>query len=122
MSGGWRSYRGAPEPGTRLCTLDDLAVGRALCLDVAGFPLVLLRLGADSVRAYVNACPHQYLPLDHRADRVLSADGRALLCTNHGAAFAVETGLGVAGPGLGACLDPVPVTLADGTVRIADEA
>lgn len=70
------------------------------------FPLLVLRDGAQ-FRAFVNACPHQYLPLDYRGDRLLSADGTALLCTAHGARFDKSTGAAISGADCG--LDPVPV-------------
>ena len=103
--------------GHPICARDAIVDGGVLCVEVDGFPVLLLRQG-DGVRAYVNACPHQYLPLNHRGDQVLSADGTVLRCTNHGAGVAVETGLGVEGPGIGACLDPIPVTVSDEAVIV----
>ena len=68
--------------------------------------------------SYVNACPHQYMPLNYQGDKLISPI-RPCRCTMHGAGFSVETGEGVEGLGIGECLDPVPVAIADGTVRIA---
>lgn len=108
MSEAWKTYAHAPASGARICAAGDVPASGTLCLDLAGYPLLLLRVGGR-VRAYVNACPHQYLPLDHRGPKLLSADGRVLRCTNHGAGFSAETGEGVEGLGLGCALDPVPV-------------
>ncbi len=81
----------APASGTVLCEIDDIAGGlHSACL--GGFAYLVLD-SADGPRAYVNACPHQFLPLDHRGDQVVGADGR-LLCTNHNAAFDAQTGEG----------------------------
>ncbi len=106
----WKSYSGAPAEGHPICVLDDIADGGALCLEIDGFPVLLVRKG-NTVRAFVNACPHQYLPLNHRGERVISADGAVLRCTNHGAGFSAETGEGVEGVGIGTCLDAIPVAV-----------
>lgn len=121
MSSAWKSYRGAPQEGARICPLSEIAEGGTKCLAPDGFPLLLVRQNG-AVRGYVNACPHQYLPLDHRGDRLISADGTILRCTNHAAGFSAETGEGVEGLGLGACLDPVPVAIEDGVVVIRSDA
>jgi nitrite reductase/ring-hydroxylating ferredoxin subunit len=73
------------------------------------------------VQAFVNACPHQYLPLDHRGDSILSADGTVIRCTNHGAGFCASTGHGVEGLGIDQQLDVVPVRICDlGQIVIDD--
>lgn len=119
MSDAWRKYRGAPADGTELCRLDAIPEPGTLGLSVAGFPVLLARSGA-LLRAYVNACPHQYLPLDHTGDRLISADGTVLRCTNHSAGFRLADGEGVEGLGLGCALDAIPVVVdAGGMVVIA---
>ena len=110
MSDAWKDYPGAPAPGAVIGPLTIAVEGQATCVEVGAFPLVLLRK-AGSVRAFVNACPHQYLPLNYKGDRLLSSDGTVLRCTNHSAGFDASTGEGVEGLGLGACLDPVPVAV-----------
>ncbi len=81
----------------------------------------VIRRGAD-LRAYVDECPHQFLPLTWRGGRVLSADRGRLRCSNHGAEFAVEDGRGVSGPGSACGLTPVPLRVdPDGTVRVDDD-
>ncbi len=76
---------------------------------------------AGTLAAYVNACPHQYLPLDHRGANVLSADGTVLRCTNHSAGFRVEDGIGVEGLGLNCALDAIPIVVDDeGRIRVRD--
>jgi nitrite reductase/ring-hydroxylating ferredoxin subunit len=120
MSDAWKSYRGAPADGTILCDAEDLADGevKSLKLGTAAFPILLVR-SAGALGAYVNACPHQYLPLDHRSGHVLSADGSVLRCTNHGAGFRVEDGVGVEGLGLNCGLDAIPIVVDDeGRIRV----
>ncbi|MEM8869573.1 MAG: Rieske 2Fe-2S domain-containing protein [Pseudomonadota bacterium] len=119
MSDAWKSYRGAPVEGAVVCGAEDVPDGNTLCLELDGFPLVLVRMG-ERVRAYVNACPHQYLPLDHMGDKLISADKTILRCTNHLAGFSVVTGEGVEGLGIGECLDTVPVSLVDGHILVGD--
>ncbi|MCF3972721.1 Rieske (2Fe-2S) protein [Paracoccus salsus] len=114
----WTDYSTAPEPGTVICHSDEVTGVHALSVTTGKgeFPLLVLR--ADGIfRAYVNACPHQYLPLNYRGDRLLSADGTMLLCTGHGARFDIHTGAVVSGADCG--LDAVPVTVVDGMLRIA---
>lgn len=116
MTQDWQQYRSAPALGTRLVRLDDVAPGSTLSLTLQGehgsFPLLLVRLD-DALLAYVNACPHQYLPLDQRGKRVLSQDGEQLRCTNHDATFSARSGEGTGGLGLDCALDPVPVSVDD---------
>ncbi len=108
----WTDYSTAPAPGTPICTTEQ--VGRVLSVGVntanGCFPLLVVRVG-EAFRAYVNACPHQYLPLDYRGTQLLSADGTMLLCTAHGARFNLATGAAVDGVDCG--LDPVPVAVTD---------
>ncbi len=84
--------------------------------------VLVVRRGAE-LRAYLDLCPHQYLPLTWRGPRgVLSADGERLRCTNHGAEFAVADGRALSGPGDGCGLTPVPLRVElDGTLVIADD-
>ncbi|GLK64410.1 Rieske 2Fe-2S domain-containing protein (plasmid) [Paracoccus kondratievae] len=114
----WRDYASAPPAGTDICAEADL--DRIRCLTVESdnghFPLLLVRL-TEEIRAYVNACPHHYLPLDHLGDSILSADGRRLMCSVHGATFDIASGAAVQGTDCG--LDPVPLMISNGMIRIA---
>ncbi|MBT9385284.1 Rieske 2Fe-2S domain-containing protein [Pseudooceanicola sp. CBS1P-1] len=114
----WTDYRAAPPPGTPVCAAARIEGVLALSVQSAqgALPLLLARTPLG-LRAYVNACPHQYLPLDYRGPQVLSACGGALLCTAHGARFDIATGAALAGADCG--LDPVPLEERDGIVFIA---
>lgn len=118
MTGEWRSYPRAPAAGTPVCRSDELAVGAARSADLDGFPILLIRTKLG-LKAYVNACPHQFLPLDYRSGHILSSDGRTLRCSNHEAGFDVETGAGVEGLGAGCQLDAIPLREADGVITVA---
>ncbi|MGR4069116.1 Rieske (2Fe-2S) protein [Billgrantia sp. C5P2] len=114
MAQAWQQYRSAPALGTRLVRLEELTSGDTYSLTLTGekgsFPLLLILLD-DALLGYVNACPHQYLPLDQRGPRILSRDGEQLRCSNHDATFSSRTGEGLGGLGLGCALDPVPVSV-----------
>ena len=108
MSDAWTTYPGAPDPGARICHVDDLPDAGALPFEIGTFPILVVCAGGE-LRAFVNACPHQFLPLTYRGNAVLSADETTLRCTNHDAAFDAQTGQGLSGFGQGCELDPVPV-------------
>ena len=71
------------------------------------------------VRAYENSCPHLRMPLETVPDRFLDAERHYLVCSMHGARFAVADGYCVSGPCQGAWLRAVPVTVEGGEVRLA---
>ena len=123
----WNESPLAPCPGTSLGPLAALAdytvrefefgEGRRV------FSMLAIRRGND-VRAYVNACPHVWLPLTFRSSRLLSEDGQRLTCSNHLAQFAVDDGRALSGPvepGCGLIRVPVHVD-ARGEVVIGDRA
>jgi nitrite reductase/ring-hydroxylating ferredoxin subunit len=116
----WQDLSSAPAIGTVLCHRDAVkgALPYSVETEKGTFPIILVETDAG-IAAYVNACPHQYLPLDYRSPKILSADGRKLICSGHGALFDIETGEGLSGDGLGCTLDQVPVSLdPDGMIRI----
>ena len=98
------------DPGAKGITLETPEGRREL--------FVVRRLG--HVFAYENACPHIGTPLDFLPDRFLTADGRHLLCSTHGALFEITTGLCVHGPCRGQSLKPVPVAVRNGQVVLAN--
>ena len=103
----------------RLQDFPDGAATPARCVtDGREVAVLVVRRGTE-LRAYLDLCPHQCLPLTWRSPRVLSTDGERLRCTNHGAEFAVADGRGLSGPGSACGLTPVPLRLdPDGTVRV----
>jgi nitrite reductase/ring-hydroxylating ferredoxin subunit len=110
--------------GTVLARLADLPDGATRGFDLTDeeWPLrgFLVRLG-DAVHAYVNRCPHAGRPLNFLPDRFLSADGELIQCVAHGALFEKDTGLCIAGPCVDESLRRIPVQVADGEVRLAED-
>lgn len=121
-----------PQTDRRLCRLADLPpeTARGFSLvdasakdgagggDVAKLEVIVWRdadadtdAGAGPVlRGFVNKCPHLGLPLETFPDRFLSADGRTLICSAHGAQFDVS-GQCIAGPCQGQKLISVNVEI-----------
>lgn len=107
-----------PAPGTALIALDELADPEARALDFRNgdwlFSIIVVRRG-DDVTGFINWCPHAGAPLERPDGRVPIEEGRYLVCTAHGASFAIEDGAcagGLAKRGL----VPFPVTIRDGMV------
>jgi naringenin degradation protein FdeD len=107
-----------------LCRLDELPDGAARGFGPApgGFTgLVAIRQGA-AVYVYVNACPHLGTPLEFMPDRFLSQDGSRIVCATHGAEFRIADGVCLLGPCIGDSLEPVAVSIEDGTLLVPEDA
>jgi nitrite reductase/ring-hydroxylating ferredoxin subunit len=111
----WADFPDAPAPNTPVCTQEQLQTG-VTALSIGDFPILLVH---DSLgtRAFVNACPHQFLPLDYRG-AILGADGTHLICSNHDATFDAMSGQGLSGFGLNCGLSPVPLVFSAGMCYI----
>jgi nitrite reductase/ring-hydroxylating ferredoxin subunit len=68
--------------------------------------------------AYINCCPHQFIPLETFPNHFLTEDKKHLVCSGHGARFALETGACVSGPCLGKGLDRLAIAEKDGAVYL----
>jgi len=104
--------------------LDDLAEGQARGFDLRGEGrdgLFVVRSGGR-LYAWRNACPHlDGAPMAWRKDAYLSADGRRIVCSAHGAQFDIASGVCLRGPCLGQALTPVPLHFEpDGSVHCMD--
>ncbi len=84
--------------------------------------LILYRDGEGGVRAWLNTCPHAGRRLDFAPGKFLRTRKGELVCAVHGATFALPEGNCVAGPCRGECLCAVSVHVADGQVRLGDDA
>lgn len=77
--------------------------------------VIVLRAG-DDVTAFVNLCPHFWIPLNV-GERPATFRNH-VLCANHYAAFRFRDGYCVEGPCEGSSLDPVPLAVRDGRVAV----
>jgi len=86
----------------RLCRLTEIPDGTARGFVIEdgserGLDLFVFRNGERAI-AWRNECPHQGTPLETFPDRFLTRDGRAYLCTTHGAQFRLTDGYCFKGP------------------------
>ena len=88
-----------------LCHSTDLRDGGlAVSVDVvfAGLTCRAFALRyRGQVQAYINRCSHVALELDWQPNKFFDASGQHLICANHGAIFAPDTGACLGGPGRG---------------------
>ena len=71
-----------------LCNNDDLNDHQPRSFSVEtdqGTVELLLLKQQDTVRAYLNHCPHLGIPLNWQPDEFLSIDGAHIQCSTHGA-------------------------------------
>lgn len=113
----WQDFPNAPAMGARVCTAVQIPQTGVQSFDINGFPLILVA-SAEGLKAFVNACPHQFLPLDWRSANIVSPDAQILRCSNHDAGFDACSGAGLDGHAQGCALDPVPVRLDGDTLVI----
>ncbi len=112
----------ATPAGVTLCRLEDIADGAArnfvLQMRAGRFHGFVVRK-AGAVHGYVDRCPHAGLPLAQQLDQYLTHDGSLILCSWHGALFAVESGACLGGPCAGQSLTAWPVAVRDGAIVTA---
>jgi len=107
-SGEWRCAAARVPPGRSAMFRLERA-GRAVSAFVVNHD--------GEFRAYVNRCPHVGTPLDLWPNEFFTDDGRALICSTHGAVYEPLTGRCTAGPCVGDRLAALPLTR-DGDVLV----
>lgn len=108
----YTDFPDAPGVGTVLCAMSDIPAGGYFSVMLGGFPVLVV-----GDQAYVNACPHQFLPLD-RNGSVIGADG-TIICSNHTAKFDAKTGQGISGFGQGCALISIPTQIKSDNLVVA---
>lgn len=114
-----RSPMWHPAPGTEICPLSalDEKPARSFVLRAADnqdnqdnqLDIIVWRHDGE-IRAYVNQCPHLKVPLETFPDRFLTRNGKALICSAHGAQFA-PSGRCFIGPCEGDALTTIAIDL-----------
>jgi len=118
----WRLRPRAPDAGTLIGALEELAEGHAREYvfggGVSAFRMIVVR-HSGAIYGYLNLCPHMSLPLNQEPGVFLSRDGQTLLCSRHFAQFEIDGGLCIAGACVGSRLDRIPVHVdSDRNMRI----
>ena len=109
------------DDATALVALSQIADGgfaeAEADIDGDAEPLILYRDG-DTVRAWLNICPHAGRRLDWAPGQFLKSREGLLVCAVHGASFDLANGDCVAGPCRGQSLRAVAVVVRDGNVLL----
>lgn len=104
-----------------LCREGDVAEGAARGFVIGDgaerLDVIVIKRGGE-VRAFLNSCPHQLMPLETFPDRFLNEDGTLFVCSTHGARFRVDDGHCVSGPCLGKSLTRLQCSVDGGDVAI----
>ena len=107
-----------------LCRIEDLARtgAKGIVLGQGDDTLDVVVVEKDGLRhAYINACPHQFIPLDTFPDYFFTEDKKHLVCSGHGALFNPDTGRCVEGPCEGDSLEPLSIVELDGTIYLNED-
>jgi nitrite reductase/ring-hydroxylating ferredoxin subunit len=119
MSEDVRGLLNTSEGSPRLVALSQIEDGgfaeAEATIDGDAESLILHRDG-DSVRAWLNICPHAGRRLDWAPGQFLKSREGHLVCAVHGAAFELSGGVCVAGPCRGDALRAVAVAVRDGDI------
>lgn len=106
------------DPGARLFEFGEF-VSDPDNLDSNDWPvsIFVVRQG-DAVHAYINRCPHAGHQLNWVGERFLNRERDHILCASHGAVFAIDSGVCVAGPCPGERLAPVEIEINAGEIAV----
>ncbi|HMA48856.1 MAG TPA: Rieske (2Fe-2S) protein [Magnetospirillaceae bacterium] len=108
--------------GVALGALDIVADGKArgfvIEMQAGRFYGFVVRQG-ETVRGYVDRCPHMGFQLVQRLDDYLTPSGEMIACAWHSALFDIADGRCLGGPCRGQRLIPWPVAVIDGRIVTA---
>lgn len=85
----------------RVASLDGVAVGSAIKVDVGGEPIALVRTAAGTVKAVHNICSHQHYELAPEG----WVGQNSIECALHGSTFDLDSGVAETLPAVA----PIPV-------------
>jgi nitrite reductase/ring-hydroxylating ferredoxin subunit len=81
---------------------------------------IILVCRDKQIFAYLNRCPHMYLPLNMAPNKFLDYEGQYLQCSNHMALFEIESGDCISGPCMGKSLRQLPIELRQGNIYLGE--
>ncbi|MCJ8323028.1 MAG: Rieske 2Fe-2S domain-containing protein [Rhizobiales bacterium] len=120
MTDDWKNHANAPKVGQFICHSNDIENNGYKSLLLNEYPIIVTKTG-NGINAFVNMCPHQYLPFDYLGTGIISQDGSAIMCSSHAAKFCIKTAKGTDGFGLGHALERIPLSIDEGgRVCVAD--
>lgn len=99
----------------KICAVSDIPNPGAREFELEGLGVIVVNWHGQ-IHAWLNDCPHAGWPLNFQPDEFFDLDGRYLQCSNHMALFEPDSGLCVAGPCAGDCLQSVGIQLIDAEV------
>jgi ketohexokinase len=96
-----------------LTHVDTVTNARATIARVPGkaFSVILIKDGEGRIRAWVNNCPHQHVPLNEAYKVDVNPFTKTMKCSVHDAWFKVDDGECVEGPCYGDHLTPFPIRI-----------
>lgn len=110
------------KPGDALCRMDELdnpgSRGFIMLRDGEEEEIFVVRDG-DEAFAYVNICPHRFLPLNWKPDIFLNFQKTRILCVVHAATFDIRDGSCLGGPCPGQGLETVSISIENGVIYLA---
>ncbi|MCU7958540.1 MAG: Rieske 2Fe-2S domain-containing protein [gamma proteobacterium symbiont of Bathyaustriella thionipta] len=102
-----------------LCALHDLSENSTRGFDLGEDSrprYIFIVLRKQRVYGYVNRCPHLGATMEWLPDQFLDYQGVFIQCALHGALFAVNSGLCLRGPCIGASLQKVRIEIDNGQI------
>lgn len=102
---------------SQLCKLSDIEDPGARAFELGDRAIFVVRQN-DTLRAYVNSCPHRGVRLEWQPNQFLDYEKQYIQCSTHGALFKIDTGECVVGPCNGQKLQPVECNVIDGYIKV----
>jgi nitrite reductase/ring-hydroxylating ferredoxin subunit len=118
----WHHHSKAPQAGHTLCKIESLENNDLQEFifgeDKNEFRMVVYRRD-ETVRAYVNNCPHFHITLN-KADGDFMLYDNNIWCGHHSAVFRLEDGICIDGPCKSGRLENIPVNVCERNVVIGE--
>ena len=98
----------------QLCHIKDIPpnTSKSISIDAEPRPIELFLIRQDKqIYAYKNYCPHTGANLNWQDDQFFDYFNEFIQCSIHGALFAIDSGLCVRGPCVGAYLQPIKIQI-----------
>ncbi len=110
----------APNIAYAICGVGDIPNRCARAFSLLGqageaVHIVLVRWDRK-IHGYRNRCPHHGTPLDWERDQFFDGTGTNLMCGKHGAVFALDNGVCLGGPCVGAALERLTLSIDGGEI------